>query len=166
MRLATVYLDNDRVRALLNTKQAAFVAALERIRGREEWAVKAFAVARPDAEPDEDGDDAGLGPGAAYLLRRRAARDRAARARWEAQEAAADLHRSLSAAAAASRLYPPQDPSLSGRREDMLLNAAYLVEADKSASFRSTVDGRHSPLLQVTLTGPWDPYSFATSEEP
>ena len=79
--------------------------------------------------------DADLGPGAAYLLRKRMARDRAARVQQDVQDAAADLHRSLSAAAVASHLYPPQDPQLSGHREHMVLNAAYLVE--ESAAPRS-----------------------------
>jgi hypothetical protein len=167
VRLATVYLDDDKVRALLDTKEAAFRTALDRIRGREEWGVKAFAATRPpDAEPEQAGDDPALGPGAAYLRRRRAARDRASRVRREAQAAAKELHRALTAAASATRRYQPQDPSLSGRRDDMVLNAAYLVEVDKSASFRGIVEARHAPLLQVTLTGPWAPYSFASLEEP
>jgi hypothetical protein len=166
VRLATVYRDEDNVRALLDTKHSAFLTVLDRIRGRDEWGVKAFAADRSDSEPDEDGDDAELGPGAAYLFRRRAARDRASRARRDAQEAAEELHRSLSAAAAAARRYQPQDPSLSGHHDDMVLNAAYLVEVGTSTSFRRTVDVRHSPLLQVTLIGPWAPYSFASLEEP
>lgn len=165
LRLATVYLDDDSVRALLEAKEGAFAAILDRIRGREEWSVKAFAAPGSDSEPDENGGDSERGPGAAYLRRRRAARERASRARQAAYEAAEDLHRTLSAAASTSSRYPPQDPRLSGHAEDMVLNAAYLVEATRSTSFRSAVDNWHSPLLQVTLTGPWAPYSFASLEE-
>jgi hypothetical protein len=165
LRLATVYLDDVGVRALLEAKEGAFAAVLDRIRGREEWGVKAFAAPGSDSEPDENGGDSRRGPGAAYLRRRRAARERASRARQAAYEAAEDLHRTLSAAASANSRYPPQDPRLSGRPDDMVLNAAYLVDAKRSTSFRSAVDNWHSPLLQVTLTGPWAPYSFASLEE-
>jgi hypothetical protein len=164
LRLATVYLDDDNVRALVGAKEKAFGAALDRIRGRREWGVKAFGVARPDLEPGDE--DPALGPGAAYLFRRRAARERSSRSRREMQDLAEGLHHRLAAAASASRRYPPQDPSLSGRREDMVLNAAYLVEVGSAAAFTSVVDRWRSPLIEVTLTGPWPPYSFAALEEP
>jgi hypothetical protein len=165
LRLATVYLDDDNVRALLEAQEGAFAATLDRIRDREEWSVKAFAAPGSDLEPDENGGDSGRGPGADYLRRRRAARDRASRARHAAYQAAEDLHRTLAAAASASYRYPPQDPRLSGHPADMVLNAAYLVEATRSTSLRSAVHDWQSPLLQVTLTGPWAPYSFASLEE-
>jgi hypothetical protein len=165
LRLATIYLDDDNVRALLRGKDAAFTAALDRIRGRREWGVKAFALARPGVDADRRATDTGLGPGAAYLLRKRMARERGARAQQDVQDAAADLHRTLNAAAAASHLYPPQDPQLSGRGERMVLNAAYLVEETDAAAFICTVQAWNSPHIRHELTGPWVPYSFATLEE-
>lgn len=165
LRMATVYLDDDKVRALMDAKEETFAAALDRIRGRQEWGVKVFAAARSDSEPYED--DSTLGPGAAYLLRRRAAREHASRVRRKQQEAAEALHQQLAAAASASRRYPPQDPELSGRGEDMLLNAAYLVEMGRStAAFAGVIESWLSPLIEVTPTGPWPPYSFAALEEP
>jgi Gas vesicle synthesis protein GvpL/GvpF len=165
LRLATVYLDDDNVRALLQAKEAAFTAALDRIRGRREWGVKAFAVAHPDPAPDPSGSESNLGPGAAYLQRKRRARETAARVQQDVQAAAADLHQTLSAAAVASHLYKPQDPQLSGRREDMVLNAAYLVDESDTAAFTDAVARWQSPHIQLELTGPWTPYSFATLEE-
>lgn len=165
LRLATVYLDDDNVRAVLHAKEAAFTGVLDRIRGAREWGVKAFAHPQPDTDPDRTAADATLGPGAAYLLRKRKARDRTARVQQDVQDAAADLHRSLSAAAAACHLYPPQDPQLSGHREHMVLNAAYLVEESAAAAFNDVVQAWQSLYVDVELTGPWVPYSFATLEE-
>jgi hypothetical protein len=165
LRLATVYLDDDNVRAVLDVNEAGFISVLDRIRGHLEWGVKAFVLSRSDPEPDGDGVETEVGPGAAYLMRKRAARDQAARERQKTHDAAADLHRSLTAAATASRLYPPQDPRLSGHPADMVLNAAYLVEESASAAFRSAVETWQSPYIRIELTGPWAPYSFATLEE-
>jgi hypothetical protein len=165
LRLATIYLDDDNVRGLLRAKDAAFTAALDRIRGRREWGVKAFARRQPDTDADGNAGDPDLGPGAAYLLRKRKARERSARAQQDVQDAAADLHRTSSAAAVASHLYPPQDPQLSGRREPMVLNAAYLVGQSDAARFLDAVQTWHSPHIDHELTGPWVPYSFATLEE-
>jgi gas vesicle protein GvpL/GvpF len=166
LRLATVYLDDDNVRALLHTREAAFLAVLDRIRGRQEWGVKAFAVSLPESDAGGDGDDAELGPGAAYLLRKREVRDRTSRLRRKVHDAAEDLHRVLAGSAQDSRRYALQDPRLSGRPPDLVLNAAYLVEDVASAAFRDALDSVVSPYIRVELTGPWAPYSFAHLEEP
>jgi len=165
LRMATVYLDDDNVRALLRRKNTAFTAVLDRIRGRREWGVKAFARWQPDVEPDRGAGDADLGPGAAYLLRKRIARERSARAQQNVEDAAAELHETCSAVAVASHLYPPQDPQLSGRQEHMVLNAAYLVGETDAAAFLETVQTWSSPHIDHEVTGPWVPYSFATLEE-
>ncbi len=163
VRLATVYLDDDRVRALLDERAHGFAAALDRIRGRVEWGVKAFAV--PSAGTAEPQPAPGSGPGTAYLARRRAERDRAARGREDAAAAAEAVHRELAAVALASRRYPPQDPRLTGHREEMVLNAAYLVDTGGAAALRQLVEERTAPALRLELTGPWAPDSFATLEE-
>jgi Gas vesicle synthesis protein GvpL/GvpF len=161
LRLATVYLDDDNLRTLLRAKDAAFAAALDRIRGRREC-----ARSQPDADADRGDGDPDLGPGAAYLLRKRMVRERSARAQQDMQHAAADLHETSSAAAVASHLYPLQAPQLSGRRERMVLNAAYLVGESAAATFLDAVQTWHSPHVDHELTGPWVPYSYATLEEP
>jgi Gas vesicle synthesis protein GvpL/GvpF len=44
----------------------------------------------------------------------------------------------------------------------MILNAAYLIDDQQAASFRQAVDDLRTRLpLQLELTGPWPPYSFA-----
>jgi hypothetical protein len=166
LRLATVYRTDENVRTLLQANSDAFTSALDRIRGRQEWGVKAFAAAVPGQGSGDEEPDGAVGPGAAYLLRKRAARDRVLRERSKADDAAEGLHRSLSGIAEASRRYPPQDPRISGRRADMVLNAAYLVPDSDLAVFRKAVERGQPADLEVELTGPWVPYSFATLEEP
>jgi hypothetical protein len=165
LRLATVYLDDDNVRAMLHSREPAFATLLDRIRGRQEWGVKAFAVSVPEAEPDAEVGATDLGPGAAYLQRKREVRDRATVHRGRVHDAVEDLHRLLTTSARDSRRYALQDPRLSGHPPDLVLNAAYLVDQSASSAFTSAVDGWRSPHLQVELTGPWAPYSFATLEE-
>jgi gas vesicle protein GvpL/GvpF len=126
VRFATVYLDDERVRGLLTERAAAFAAALDRVRGRAEWGVKGYAA--PSEAPVEPEPTPGAGPGASYLARRLAERNRTTRGQEEALAAAETLHRELAAVALASRRYPPQDPRLTGRREQMVLNAASLEE--------------------------------------
>ncbi|NMH96204.1 GvpL/GvpF family gas vesicle protein [Pseudonocardia sp. K10HN5] len=158
LRLATVYFGDDNVRALLGEHRARFAAALDRIRGRAEWGVKAYG--RPQAdEPTVTAP--GAGPGTNYLMRRRAERDRAARSLQAARDQAGRVHERLAGLAVASRVYPPQDPRLSGRRDEMVLNAAYLVPGGDGDAVRGLVDSCDAPALRLELTGPWAPYSFA-----
>jgi Gas vesicle synthesis protein GvpL/GvpF len=162
VRLATVYTDDANVRALLREHATAFAAAIDRIRGRAEWGVKAYAAAHAEAHVQTP---AATGPGAAYLMRRRAERDRAATVRAESADAAEELHRRLADVAVAARRYPPQDPRLTGRPDEMVLNCAYLVDEARTDAFRQAVESAGGPL-ELHLTGPWAPYSFATLEEP
>ena len=99
------------------------------------------------------------------MLRRRAERDRAARGLQDAAEAAEAAHREMSAFAVAGRRYQPQDPRLSGRREEMVLNVAYLVDEAGAEGLRRLVEQQQGEHLRLELTGPWAPYSFATLEE-
>jgi hypothetical protein len=127
--------------------------------------VKAFAVAADDAgDPPETAD--GATPGTSYLMRRKAERDRAAMGLQAAVEAAEAVHREISAVAVANRKYPSQDPRLSGHREEMVLNAAYLVDEAGAAAVRRLVEDRDVRAIRLELTGPWAPYSFATLEGP
>ncbi|MBO0878031.1 MAG: GvpL/GvpF family gas vesicle protein, partial [Pseudonocardia sp.] len=109
----------------------------------------------------------GATPGTSYLLRNRAERGRAVLRYQQAVDAAEELHREITRLAVASRRYPPQNPQLSGCREEMVLNTAYLVTESAAARLRRLVTVEwHGPSLRLELTGPWAAYSFATSDEP
>jgi hypothetical protein len=165
VRLATVYVDDENVRALLQERAATFRAALDRIRGRTEWGVKAFAVPSDDAGESQQITD-GAKPGTSYLMRRRAERNRTAKGLQDAVDAAEAVHREISAVAVESRRHPPQDPRLSGKREEMVLNAAYLVDEAGATALMRLVEDRDVQGVRLELTGPWAPYSFTTVEGP
>jgi hypothetical protein len=127
--------------------------------------VKAFAVPSDDAGESQQITD-GVKPGTSYLMRRRAERDRTARGLQDAVDAAEAVHREISAVAVASRRHPPQDPRLSGKREEMVLNAAYLVDEAGATALPRLVEDRDVQGVRLELTGPWVPYSFTTVEGP
>jgi hypothetical protein len=157
-RLATLYTDDGRVRAMLEEKAEVFTAALGRIRGRHEWGVKAFAATERPKEPT-----AHPATGTAYLRQRRASLTE----RQDTLDMAEQVHAALTADAVAAYRRPPQDPTLSGDRRRMLLNAAYLVEDPRRDEFLARVSllAQEHPRLAVELTGPWPPYSFAAVDE-
>ncbi|MDT5328142.1 MAG: hypothetical protein QOF25_5294 [Mycobacterium sp.] len=160
VRMATVYLDDAGVRELLGDHRAELAATLDRVRGRSEWGVKGYAAPAKEASEEEPEGSSSDAPGTSYLMRRRAERDRAAHGRQRLAEAADKVHEKFATLAVDSRLYPPQDPRLTGRRDEMILNAAYLMDEAGAKQLAEMVNATVEGDLRLELTGPWAPYSF------
>jgi hypothetical protein len=154
-RMCTIYRSPDSVRHMLATEAARLERALARLHGRAEWGVKAFA--RPAAAV---GSGARPASGAEYLARRRAEREAAEHADGAIAETVAGVHARLAAGASAAVLGTPQDRRLSGRDDEMVLNASYLVEHERTADFAGLVDALGRDGLTLELTGPWPAYHF------
>ncbi|MEU8801905.1 GvpL/GvpF family gas vesicle protein [Spirillospora sp. NPDC048819] len=184
VRIATLYRDDARVAEVLAAQGERFGAALDRITGRSEWGVKAYADPEalrardadapapadpggglaPRAEPLTGPQPAGSsgGAGTAYLKRRQDQRRRRADAARRAGEQADGVHAELADHAVASRHHPPQDPGLSGRRGTQILNVAYLLDEEQVEGFLAVtrVAAERMAGIEVEVTGPWPPYSF------
>lgn len=172
LRLCTVFAGEPQVREMLSREHGVLVDALERLDGKAEWGVKAFAdrgaierEALRRAEETEDEDE--VSAGTAYMNRRR----REARAREEVEEIAdgwaREIHAELAADAGEALLNPLQRPEVSGHPGEMLLNGVYLVADEEAAGFRSTArvlaERFETRGVEVVLTGPWPAYNFVKS---
>ncbi len=180
VRLATVCQGEEGLRRMLAAGRERFASALDRLEGRVEWGVKAYAATPAPQEPPAaqeppapEGSPAGApnapgGMSGRDYLRRRKAQRQAAERRWgDTEEGARLVHDTLSGLAERARLHPPQDSRLSGVSDRNVLNAAYLVRREDSAAFAERVGelaGR-TAALRVELTGPWAPYSFTAPDE-
>jgi len=160
LRLVTVCADDDSVRAKVDSLRSDLEDVLDRIEGRQEWSVKVLVPQRPVAESPRATPAAS---GADYLRRKREASDRRRDLTEEAVDAAREVHEVAHDHAVASRRLMPQDPRLTGRTETMVLNAAYLVEAQEHEAFTAALHaaGEQHPLVTVEVEGPWPAYSFA-----
>ena len=171
-RLCTIFRDEKQVREMMGREGPALVEALERLEGKAEWGVKAFAqpgaLERAAAERvKEESERESLSPGAAYMDRRR----RESRAREDAEEIAdgwaQSIHQQLEECAAEALLNPLQGRELSGHDGDMLLNGVYLVDDEAAERFRELVlelEGSYRSLrVAIELTGPWPAYNFVKS---
>lgn len=169
LRLATVCLDDARVRELLEEHREAFSSALTMVAGRTEWGVKAFGDRKSltSAIAETHMNSGGQGTGTAYLLRRRAQLAAQETVEREAAARADEIHERLVRDAAAGRRQPPTDPALRGNQEWMLLNGTYLVDDERGDEFAEAVRelGSSYPGIRLELTGPWPPYSFAGAEK-
>jgi hypothetical protein len=162
LRLATVFLGEESLRERLTEWHDDASRTLDRIDGREEWSVKAYADPTARAQEEADAGEAGTGEtgaGRAYLMRRRAATRRQEVLAQEDAEIADRIHAELEGAAVAGRRLAAQDRRLTGHVGEMILNGAYLVDRDRVAVFRQVVEamaGRHAHV-RVEPAGPWPP---------
>lgn len=174
VRLATVYSGDDAVRAALTARGSQVRDALHRVGGRVEWGVEAYAVPGEEDHAAPGGEGAGTrgegaeprtggGAGLAHLRQRRGQLTAARESKAAAVSGAQAVHAELTAKAVDIRLHPPRSDQFSGIRPQMLLNAAYLLDAADCVTFTAAVAGQATahPELRVELTGPWPPYSFA-----
>ncbi|MFE4498467.1 GvpL/GvpF family gas vesicle protein [Rhodococcus sp. NPDC056743] len=165
LRLATLYLDDDRIRSLLEVEHEKLRAALRSVSGRSEWGVKGYGDARALAQtsPQKQAEPGASGKGTAYLLRRRAELTAQQDVERRAAAEADDIHAALLERAVDGLRRPVTDPVLSGKRAWMIFNGTYLVDDDRVDDFTTFVAALDAERDGVTveLTGPWPPYSFA-----
>ena len=166
LRLATVYFDDDRVRAMLCEQAESFTRVLDRIADRAEWGVRVYGDPHAFTEQSTTAGATGKPSGTEYLMRRRAQ----AAARKDAETIAGgradDIYAELAKIAVAGTRQPPSPPSLSPHQAWEILNATYLVDDRRTREFATAVDDINARLedVEVLLTGPWPPYSFTADE--
>jgi Gas vesicle synthesis protein GvpL/GvpF len=171
-RFCTIYRSEESVRGFLRERRAELEAALGQLAGRVELGVKAFADRKRLAHRLGSGvQDEGLGEGEsggrAYLERRLAEQRSADDLERVALELVEAWHEELMAHAAAGTFLRLQTPEASGRPDDMLMNAAYLVEANDRGFIDAVaaLRGEYEALgIVFELTGPWPPYNFVPDE--
>lgn len=173
LRLCTIYENAERVRAMLAADREPLAAALRFLAGRQEWGAKLTLdperlleharATSPEACAAED-DLVGRTEGGAYLERRRLDRHLRDRAEQLASTIAQDVHERLRRCATDAVTRAAQNRDLSGHEGDMVLNAAYLVDAGEVGALHAEAEAVEAGLGHVggrlTVTGPWPPYNF------
>jgi hypothetical protein len=156
MRMCSVYRTESGVRDMLRRELEALRGALSRLGGKTEWGVKVML------DPSRRADD--RSSPAAYMQRRREQLDADQDLTARVQQATAQVHETLCGVASEGVLVPLQRPEASGRRIEMVLNGAYLVDDSAQDRFREqlgALQDQFAPLgLLLELTGPWPAYNF------
>lgn len=170
LRFGAVYHQLEDVEQMLDERRDELAADLDRVRGHVELGVKGFVdrARLEDLLARERTAASDASPGRAYLERRRVEQDVAAEARGIVADVARSAHARLLERSVAGVVSRPHSRELSGRADDMFLNAAYLV-ARGDASLREEVTAlgsAYAPLpVTFEVTGPWPPYSFVGRPE-
>ncbi len=158
-RLGTTCADDPAVRDLLVDLGPAAGRLLDRLAGRHEWTVHAFAApAQAPPAPRPAGET-----GAGFLARRRAELTSVAAGRDRDAAAADQVFDAGTSVAVAARRLPIQDGRLRSDPRTMVLNAAFLVDDEACQAFLDGIRGAADTVGadRVTVSGPWAAYSFA-----
>ncbi|WP_445518144.1 GvpL/GvpF family gas vesicle protein [Streptomyces sp. NEAU-174] len=160
--LATVYLNDGRVREALDDRRTSFLTALDRIAGRVEWGVKVYAPTGPPPEAAPAPSD-GPGSGRAYLDRVRTRQRGREQRHTLALRAAERVDTVVRGLAVAARRLRPHGVEVTGKHRIHVLNAAYLLDLGRERELRAALASlRHDEKdVRIELSGPWVPYSFA-----
>jgi hypothetical protein len=191
-RLFTIFSSEARARSTLRRAAARIDEALNRVKGKAEWALR---IGKPDAAPLETdnrreksksrrpgvgsgprakagagphasqprvGPGVGPGSGTSFLAQKAAAKQAAADLAARVRGDAAHVFDTL--ADIADEASERSNDAAAG----LLVDAAFLVPARRTAAFKKALQAAAQGLLRdgcrVTLTGPWPPYSFVSLE--
>ena len=171
MAFGTLYREQAGVAGFLHDEGGRLRELLTVVRGKQEWGVKVFAdvdSARAAAEESSaalralDDEAKVAAPGRAYLLQRKRDEILAAEIRSFVGQELEAIATELLAQSSDARL--DDVPSNQAGPEELVLKAAFLVDADRAESFRVTagelIDRSADAGLLMEVSGPWPPYSF------
>ncbi len=178
MRFCTIYYSEEHVHQMMAQQYESMATTLRRLEDKQEWGVKVYCdretlIQRIGQVSDKvraiTVETERKSGGAAYFAQKRQQTIIAEEIERIGDECAQQSHDRLSTCAQSAIINPLQSPEISGRKEEMILNGAYLVAQTRSAAFRAVVEELKAEYgnlgFSYALTGPWPPYSFVREAE-
>ncbi|MBI2441590.1 MAG: GvpL/GvpF family gas vesicle protein [Lentisphaerae bacterium] len=174
-KFATLFRTEDSLKACLDQHYAVLKAALAEFKGRQEWRVIIYcqrqklqeALATQDETlQDLDARIAKADQDTAVLLRKQ--REDTLRVLVERKllDYSQDCFDRLSDVSLKARLNPPLPGEVTPQHEEMILHAAFFIEAAKHSvlmgeGYKLKADYEDKGL-RLDCTGPWPPYNFCS----
>ena len=175
LRFGSMFTSTRVLRELLHRKGSEISWFLDLLSDKEEWSVKCFAdlaesrdwLLGSDSEFVQKRRHAPSSPGALYFHERhlRLQADKKTRQGWPVT--AEQIENELKEHAHQRCPLRLQPRNVSGRKEEMIFNCAFLLDRDSITNFQAHVESvnatRRRQGITVELSGPWPPYSFCPS---
>jgi len=174
MRFGVIFKDEAKLTESLDSNYAGIKRVLENIRDKQEWGVKAYLMdagkftqsikEKNETVREKEKEIASLPEGIAFFMEEELKRIIAQEVDMELDNSANALFDRLTRQASASVKCNILARELTGKREPMVLNAAYLVSDGKIESFKHEVEGLKQQLYEKGLclecSGPWPAFNF------
>jgi hypothetical protein len=162
MKLFTLFSSDDRAVAHVARTRKKLARLFDRVAGHQEWGVRVSVDQRKTARHRRARPSVPAS-GTGFLLQKKAEKDAARLALEGAVREGERIFSALAGSAADTRRRTPVQSTTAIR---VVLDAAFLIPARRARTFKSAVLGQAKACREdgydVTLTGPWPPYSFVS----
>jgi hypothetical protein len=179
MRFGIIFNDKTGLKKTLDRDYAKTMGLLNKIRGKQEWGVKMYLMDGEKFELTVKGKDeeiylkekemVSMPEGMAYFIEEELRETVRNKVNKELDVLLENLFRKLGKEAAESVKTKTVEGEITGKTEKMVLNAAFLVHADKIDSFKHTLEGVDKDMktqgLCLECSGPWPPFNFTRAGE-
>lgn len=173
VRFCTLYKSRARILEVLRNQYEPFRAFLDFVQDKEEWGVKIYMAeeageklvrqASPTLRALDDRISA-ASTGESYFLRKRREKILREEVEQHIEALTSAIYDQLSSWSVADRRNRLLDRRATGRDEEMIFNAAFLLDKEKVGEFVEWLDRLateyESRGLFFELSGPWPPYNF------
>jgi hypothetical protein len=172
-KFGTILKDEKAASKMLQDNEEKFKKLLSKFTGRAEWGLKVYAdtqefikhIMQTESKfKNLEEAREKLSRGAAYLLGRKMEDELKDDAVARLAKVTEAISQELGKDADEAKLNKTLPQKLTGKKKEMILNAVYLVEREKVASFckqaKRLIEKYESMGLDLEVSGPWPPYSF------
>lgn len=173
-KFATIFKTEEKIKVMLEEHDGEFREILEELKGREEWGIKLYCdIERLKASLEEAEeirrieDEMSLAsPGKMYFLRKKKDSLIKGMLTEKIHEYGMESFEILREQSRDARINKPLPKEATLKKDDMIMNAAFLVDKTKITGFIGSIEHlkeRYSPRgLDFDCTGPWPPYNFCS----
>jgi len=174
MRFGAIFKEKERLEETLNKDYPGIREVLDRIRGKQEWSVKVYLKDREkfeqvikeknEAVKEKEKEIASLPEGMAFFMEEELKEVISKEVEKGSNNIVEVLFESLRKQAVASNKIKILGKELTGRREPMVLNAAYLISEERFETFKEDAERLNQEIqtkgFYIDYSGPWPAYNF------
>ena len=175
MKFGAIFKDRARLEEVLEKDYLRIREVLERIRGKQEWSVKVYLKDRRQLEQvikeknetirEKEREIADLAEGMAFFMEEELKEAISEEIDKELNNIVEGLFEDLKKQAIASVKNKILGKELTGRKEPMVLNVAYLIPEEKIKDFNKEVQRLNQEIqangFYLEYSGPWPAYNFS-----
>lgn len=169
MKFGTIFKEEKNLEDTLNKHYEQFKATLERLEGKQEWSIKVYLVDKKRLEEkikeesetikEKEKEIASLPEGMAFFIEEELKEVISNEMDKELNNIVEVLFESLGEQAVASIKSKILGKELTGRREPMVLNSAYLVPKERIGDFKKEAEDLNQEIqakgFYLEYSGPW-----------
>jgi len=177
-KFGTVFKEEKNLEETLNKHYEQFKATLEKLKGKLEWSLKVYITDKKRFEQaikeknelikEKEKEIASLPEGMAFFMEEELKEIISKEVDEELNNILEALFESLGKQASASSKNRILEKELTGRREPMVLNAAYLISEEKIEDFKKAAEALNRQIQAngfcLEYSGPWPAYNFTQIE--